>query len=74
MLCRMPFSFSGKMVALHLDKSTAKAYLCNQDGTASLFLCRLACCILNLADKHGITLIPTYIHTHLNVELNISQD
>ena len=34
-----------------------------------LFLSRLACCILNLANKHGITLIPAYIHTHLNVEV-----
>ena len=24
--------------------------------------------MLNLADNHGITLIPTYKHTHLNVE------
>ena len=34
----------------------------------SLFLSRLACWILSLADKHGITLIPAYIPTHLNVE------
>ena len=34
----------------------------------SLFLSRLACCMLNLADKHGIILIPAYISTHLNVE------
>ena len=47
--------------------SSAKAYLCNQGSTASPFF-RLACQILNLADMHGITLIPTYIHTHLHVE------
>ena len=31
-------------------------------------LSRLACHILNLAKKHGITLIPAYKPTHLNVE------
>ena len=29
MLHRMVLLLSGKVVALHLDKSTAKAYLCN---------------------------------------------
>ena len=29
MLCRMAFCLSGKVVALHLDNSTAKSYLCN---------------------------------------------
>ena len=33
----MAFWLSSKMVALHLDDSTAKAYLCNQGGTASTF-------------------------------------
>ena len=42
MLQRMGFHLSGKVVALHLDNSTAKAYLCNQDGTVSPFLSRLA--------------------------------
>ena len=68
MLRRMAFSLSGKVVALHLDNSTAKAYLCNQGGTVSPFLSRLACWILSLTDKHGITLLPAYIPTHLNVE------
>ena len=45
-------------------------YLCNQAGTASLFLFRLAECSLTLANKHGITLIPAYIHTHINAEAN----
>ena len=68
MLCRMVFHLSGKVVALHLDNSTAKAYLCNQGGTGSPFLSILACQILSLTDKHGITLLPAYIPTHLNVE------
>ena len=68
MLCRMAFCLSGKVVALHLDNSTAKAYLCNQDGTVSPFLSRLAFWILSLTNKHGITFLPAYIHTHLNVE------
>ena len=64
----MAFCLSGKMVALHLDNSTAKAYLCNHGGTVSPVLSRLACQILILTDKHGITLIPAYIPTHLSVE------
>ena len=68
MLHRMAFCPSGKVVALHLDNSTAKAYLCNQGGTVSPFLSRLACWILSLTNKHGITLLPAYIPTHLNVE------
>ena len=55
-LHKLAFSLSGKVVVLHLDNSTTKAYLCNQGGT-SLFLSRLACHTFNLADKHGITLI-----------------
>ena len=68
MLHRMVFHISDKTVALHLDNSTAKAYLCNQGGTVSPFLSRLACQMLSLTDKHGITLLPAYIHTHLNME------
>ena len=67
-LHRMAFHLFGKVVALHLDNSTAKAYLCNQGGTVCPFLSRLACQILSLTDKHGITLLPVYIPTHLNVE------
>ena len=36
-LCRMAFHLSGKVVALHLDNSTAKAYLCNQGVQCLLF-------------------------------------
>ena len=43
MLCRMAFQLSGKVVALHVDNSTAKAYVCNQDGSVSPFLSRLTC-------------------------------
>ena len=68
MLHRMAFCLSGKVVTLHLDNSTAKAYLCNQRGTVSSFLSRLTCQILSLTNKHGSTLIPAYIPTHLDVE------
>ena len=75
MLHSMAFCLSGKVVDLHLDNSTAKAYLCNQGGTVSPFLSGLACQILSLTNKHGITLIPAYIPTLLNVEANyLSQD
>ena len=67
MLHGMAFHLSGKVAALHPDNSTAKAYLCNQGGTFSPFLSRLACWILSLTNKHGIALIPAYIPTHLNV-------
>ena len=41
----------------------------------SPFLSRLTCRILSLTDKHGITLLPAYIPTHLNVEADfLSQD
>ena len=70
MLHRMAFHLSGNEVALHLDSSTAKAYLCKQGGTMSPFLSRLACWILSLTDKHSITLIPACIPTHLSVEAN----
>ena len=36
-LNRMAFHLSGKVVALHLDNSTAKAYLSNQGGTVTPF-------------------------------------
>ena len=62
MLHKMAFQFSDKVVALHLDK-----ILLNHGSTASLFLSILACHILNPADKHSITLIPAYIHTHHTV-------
>ena len=70
MLHRMAFCLSGEVVALHLDNSMAKAYLCNQGGIVSPFLSRLACQILNLTDKYDITLILANIPTHLNVEAN----
>ena len=37
MLPRLAFHLSGKVVALHLDKSNVKVYLCNQGGTGSPF-------------------------------------
>ena len=68
MLCRVVFHLSHKVVAFHLDNSTAKVYLCNQGGTVSPFLSRLACWILSLTNKHGITLLPAYIPIHLNMD------
>ena len=70
MLHRIGFHLLAKVAALHLDNSIKNAYLCNQGGTISHSLSRLACCNLNMADKHGITLILAYMPTHLNVEAN----
>ena len=75
MLHRMAFHLSDRVVALYLDNSMAKAYLCNQGGTVSPFLSRLTCWILSLTDKHGVALITAYIPIHLNVEADyLSQD
>ena len=62
MLHRMVFHLSGKLVALQLDNSTAKAYLCNLGGTVYPFLSRLVYQILSLTDKHSITLYSS-IHS-----------
>ena len=62
------FWLSDKVVALHFHNSTAKGSLYNQEDAASNFLSRISCCILNLADMHGINLLPTYLLTYLNVE------
>ena len=67
MWCRMTFQLSGKMLALHLDNITGKAYLCNQSGTMSPFLSRLACQVLSLTYKDNITLIPVYNCAHLSL-------
>ena len=57
-----------------MDNSSAKVHLCNQGGTASLFLSRLACHIFNITDKHGIIHILACVPTNLNMEANyISQ-
>ena len=56
------------MVALHLDNSTAKAYLCNQGGTTSLSSFQASLLHFESGQMCGITLIPAYIPTHLNVE------
>ena len=61
MLCGMIFVFD-KVVALHLDNSTANAYAIKVVQSI-LFLSRLACNILNLDYKHDVTLIPAYIPT-----------
>ena len=67
MLCRMAFCLYGKVVALHLNNSTPKAYLCNQ-GVQCLLFFQAGLGILSLTDKHSISLIPAYIPTNLNVE------
>ena len=51
----LAFHLSVKMIALHLDNSTVIKV------EENIFLSTLACHILSLADKHGITLIQTYI-------------
>ena len=56
-LFRMVFHLFSKIFAVHLGNSTAKAYLCNQVGTVSTFLSRLACYMQLLTNKCGITFI-----------------
>ena len=69
MLHIMAFHLSSKVGASHLDKSMLKL-IYNQGCTVFLFPSKLPCCIVNLARKHGIPLIPAYILTHLNVKAN----
>ena len=68
-LCRRAFHLSGKLVPYILIIVLIKLIYVIVVIQCP-FLSRLACCKLNLADKHGITLIPTYIHIHLSVEAN----
>ena len=70
MPCRLTFCLSGKVVTYHWDNKTAKAYFCNQGGTVFPFPSTLVCCILNLINKHHVTLIQSCIHTNFNVQDN----
>ena len=68
MLCRMAFSLCGKVDTLHLGNNSAITYLYNLGDMLHLFLFKLACYISYVANMHGITLIPVYMHIHLIVE------
>ena len=68
MLHRMAFSLIWQGGHLTFGCNTAKAYLCNQGGTS--FSLQTSLPVLYLVEKHGITLIPAFIPTHLNVEAN----
>ena len=50
-----------------MGNRTAEAHLFNKGGTVSPLISRLACHILNLDDKHGITLNKVNMPTNLNV-------
>ena len=63
-LHRMVSHLSGKVVALHLDNSTVKAYLCNQGGTVSPFFLVWLAWILSPTDKHGIVLDGGSLASH----------
>ena len=66
MLHRIAFCLSSRVVALPLENSTAKAYLCNEGGTVSHFLSRLACQILSLMTSILLLLIQ---HTFLPISM-----
>ena len=57
MLCRVIFSLSVKVAALHLDNITAKLI---HKWYSFSFSSRLAYSKLNLADKHCITYLPAW--------------
>ena len=60
----MVFQLSDKVVALHLDNNTAKAYLCSQGGTVSCFLSRMASQILKSnwqAQYYSFSTIHSYL-------------
>ena len=69
---KLPLGYPVRCLAYLWTIVPAKVSLCNQGGTASIFLSRLACHIFNLANKHDIIFIPAYVSTHLNVKLTIS--
>ena len=54
----MALCLPSKVIAFHLDNSTAEPSLCYQGDIASIFLSSLAYNILNLSDMHGINLLP----------------
>ena len=64
MLCGIAFWLSGRVVALHMDNSTTKAYQCNQGGIVSPFLSRVACWILSLTTSKVLLLFQ---HTILPI-------
>ena len=64
--CRMAFQLSGKVVALHLVNSTAKAYLCNHIVTVSSFVSGLACQILSLTNNYIVT---QFQHTFIPISM-----
>ena len=49
------------------DNTSAVAYLRNQGGTKSLAMNDLATDICLWSEKRGMTLVPRYLHGHLNV-------
>lgn len=51
----------GQVVSLQLDNKSAAAYLRREGGTRSKALCQEALQTLALADKWGISLVPTYL-------------
>ena len=63
MLYRMPFHLSGKVVPLQLDKLIYVIKMVQH----FLILLRFACHILNLANKHDITLL--FQHTYLPISM-----
>ena len=56
------------VVPFHLYNIVAKADVCSQGNTVSLFHFRLNCFLLNLVDNDSLTLIAAYIATNLNVK------
>ena len=72
MLHKKLFKLSGKVIALFLENSTAKSYLCNQDGIVSLFLSRLVPTFWIWLTSMVLLFISAYIPTHLNVVLTIT--
>ena len=49
----MAFHLPDHVIALHLENNTPKVYLCKPSGTISPAFSRLACGILNMADRHS---------------------
>ena len=66
MVCRMAFHLSGKVPCIWITVLLRLTFVIKV--VQCLLFFRLACWILSLTKKYGITLLPAYNPTHLSVE------
>ena len=67
-ICRMAFHLASKVITMHLDSNTDKAYLCNKGGMVFPFLSRLVHHTLN----SSIHTYPSQCPSHSSIAGNSS--